>query len=323
MPPLAPPYADLTQRFYSFADPVVLQGARVVRIDRELAARLGVAAENLGSPEGLAWLGGGLPGAPTPIAMAYAGHQYGRFSRSLGDGRSVIVGHLGGFDIALKGGGPTPFTHRGDGYLTLDSALREFEIAQQLVARGIVTSRVLAVLETGRTIQRERPVPAGVLVRVAASHIRLGSFEYAAGRRDRDALARLVDWTLRRHWPELRGAKALLEAVVSRQAQAVGSWMRAGFVHGMLNTDNILASGEAMDFATAHFTDERPSPADFGPADTGNRYAFAHQPAVMRWNLARFAEALLPLLAEDRAQAVEIAEAALAAFDRETLDEAA
>lgn len=333
LPVLNAAYADLTERFYRYADPVELGGARLARVDIELAGELGLDISELISDVGLAWLGGITPGMPRPITMAYSGHQFGRFSRMLGDGRSIIVGQMAmngsTVDLALKGSGPTPFTSRGDGYLSLESAVREFEMAQRLKARGLAAARVLAIFATGRTIQREAgPVPAGILVRLASSHIRIGTFEYIVSRRDIDALSRLVQCTLRRYpagepASGLSDAQRLLTDVAGRHGRMVRRWMEAGFAHGMLNTDNVLLSDEAMDFATGSFVapaDWRAIPIEGDPSlATDERYLLGSQPAVGRWNLQRLGLALSPLLASRPGEAAQIILEAIHRYKQELL----
>jgi len=324
-PILSPPYASLTDRFYREAETAPFPRAKTLLVSEGTAACLDLDPIWLARLEGVRWMLGQAGGQPRPIAMAYAGHQFGRFSRSLGDGRAVILGHLKDrdgrdHDLAVKGAGPTPFTHRGDGYLTLSAAIAEFEISEALAARKIPATRVLAVLTTGETITREGPEPGGILVRIASSHIRFGSFQYAWARRDSDALLRLARWTLARHAPASdpldNPGLAVLDLAVERQASLVAQWMKHGFVHGVLNTDNMLVSGEAMDLSTGGFTATRDPAAVLSAVDREGRYAFGRQPAMVRWGLARLAEALLPIIDRDPQIALPLAQAAVSRFER-------
>jgi len=262
------------------------------------------------------------PGAQ-PLAQAYAGHQYGHFTM-LGDGRALLLGEQitpGGerFDIQLKGSGPTPFSRRGDGRAALGPMLREYIISEAMHALGIPTTRSLAVVTTGEPVYREEILPGAVLTRVAASHIRVGTFEYAAAREDPPALQVLADYTLRRHYPDAAEAEApclaLLEAVIERQASLIARWQLVGFVHGVMNTDNMALSGETIDYGPCAFMDAFDPATVFSSIDRHGRYAYGRQPHIAQWNLARLAEALLPLLHEDEAKAIELANEAITSFE--------
>ncbi|MFG6448841.1 YdiU family protein [Roseateles sp. BYS180W] len=274
-----------------------------------LAQQLGLDAALLGSEQGLQWWSGRepLPGA-APLAQAYAGHQFGGFSPQLGDGRALLLGDFVGptgqrWDLALKGSGPTPFARRGDGKAALGPVLREALVSEAMAALGIPSTRVLAALRTGETIRRERPLPGAQLVRVAASHLRVGSFEYFAARQDHDVLAALLAHAIERHDADLRAitdpaeqALAWLQAVGQRQARLVAQWWAVGFIHGVMNTDNMAISGETLDYGPCAFMEAYAPDTHFSAIDSHGRYAYDQQPLIAQWNLARLAEALLPLI---------------------------
>jgi len=297
---------------------------RLLVLNEPLASRLGFDPAWLRGDEGRRLLVGNLvPDGARPVAQAYAGHQFGGYSPRLGDGRALLLGELVDvdgrmFDLHLKGSGRTPFARGGDGLAAVGPMLREYVISEALHALEIPTTRSLAVLATGRPVYRESVLPGAVLARVASSHLRVGSFQYARGTGDVGLLRRLADHAISRHHPEAVDAAqpylALFEAVVGAQARLVAQWMLVGFVHGVMNTDNMLISGESIDFGPCAFLDGFDPAAVYSSIDTGGRYAFANQPAVAQWNLARFAEALLPLLAADQQDAVALATQALGNF---------
>ena len=269
------------------------------------------------------WSGNELPPGAEPIAQAYAGHQFGGFSPQLGDGRALLLGELidrhgRRRDLALKGSGRTPFSRGGDGKAVVGPMLREAVLGEAMHALGIPTTRALAVAATGELVMRDRALPGAVLTRVAASHLRVGTFEYFAARGDRDRVRLLADYAIARHDPALAGRDdryaALLESVARRQASLVAQWMHVGFIHGVMNTDNMTLSGETIDYGPCAFLEAYDPATVFSSIDHHGRYAFGNQPAIARWNLARLAESLLPLLADDEGQAVERAEAVLDAF---------
>lgn len=281
---------------------------RMVLLNAALAEALGLDPDALRSPEGLAMLtGSAMPPGAEPLAMAYAGHQFGGFSPQLGDGRALLVGEVidragRRQDIHLKGSGATPFSRGGDGKAALGPVLREYVLGEAMHALGIPTTRALAAVATGETIWRqEGPLPGAVLARVAASHIRVGTFQFFAARGEHERLARLADHAIRRHDPDLAGAKdrhlAFLHRVAARQMALVAQWMAVGFVHGVMNTDNCAVSGETIDYGPCAFVDAFSPGAVFSSIDRGGRYAWANQPLIAQWNLARLAEALLPLIA--------------------------
>ncbi len=298
-------YARLPEVFHTRVNPTPVAQPRLVIFNHPLAHSLGLDPAAFSDPGAAAFFTGNqiLPGAE-PIAQAYAGHQYGNFVR-LGDGRAILLGEHRTptgerFDIQLKGAGPTLYSRRGDGRAALGPMLREYLISEAMHALGIPTTRSLAVATTGEPVLREQTLPGAVLTRVAASHIRVGTFEYFAGLGDHDALGRLTDHTLRRHFPDRaesdHPALALLEGVVERQASLIAHWMRVGFVHGVMNTDNMALSGETIDYGPCAFVDAYDPAAVFSSIDHHGRYAFGQQPRIAAWNLARLAEALLPIL---------------------------
>jgi uncharacterized protein YdiU (UPF0061 family) len=289
-----------------------------------LAAELGVEADALRDPDGIAMLvGNSVPRGAEPVAQAYAGHQFGGFSPRLGDGRALLLGevvdvHGRRRDLHLKGSGRTPFARGGDGRATIGPMLREYVIGEAMHALGIPTTRALAVVATGTPVAREDVLPGAVLVRVAASHLRVGTFEYASTHHGPPMVQRLGDYAIARHYPDAAAAPnpylALLDSVVSAQASLIARWMLVGFVHGVMNTDNTTISGETIDYGPCAFMESYDPAAVFSSIDHGGRYAYGNQPAIARWNLTRLAEALLPLVATDTQEAVDMATGVLATF---------
>ena len=314
-------YKRLPDCFYSQADPVPVRQPGMAIFNHALARTLGLDAEMLDSSEGAAiFAGNGIPHGASPIAQAYAGHQFGHFTM-LGDGRAILLGEQLApdgrrFDIQLKGAGRTPFSRRGDGRATLGPMLREYIISEAMYALGIPTTRSLAVATTGEEVFRETGLPGAVLTRVAASHIRVGTFEYAAARGGVEDLRALAEYTQRRHFPGAaeNPALTLLEGVIERQASLVAQWLLVGFIHGVMNTDNMALSGETIDYGPCAFMDIYDPATVFSSIDRQGRYAYGNQAAMAQWNLTRLAEALLPLLAEDENQALESARVALGKF---------
>ncbi len=304
---------------------------RLVLLNEPLAVELGLDPAWLRTEDGTRLLvGAAVPEGATPVAQAYAGHQFGGYSPRLGDGRALLLGELVGADgrlrdLHLKGSGRTPFARGGDGRAVLGPMLREYVVSEAMHALGIPTTRSLAVAATGRGVQRETVLPGAVLARVASSHLRVGTFQYAGATGDLDLLRRLADHAIARHHPQAAEAEnrylALFEAVVSAQAALVAQWMLVGFVHGVMNTDNVTISGETIDYGPCAFMDAFDPATVFSSIDTSGRYAYGNQPVVAEWDLARLAEALLPLLADDQDgavdRAVERAVEALGAFRRE------
>jgi uncharacterized protein YdiU (UPF0061 family) len=296
---------------------------RLLVLNETLAEELGLDAAWLRG-DGLGLLTGTRPpeGA-TPVAQAYAGHQFGGYSPRLGDGRALLLGELvdpsGRMrDLHLKGSGRTPFSRGGDGLAVVGPMLREHLVSEAMHALGVPTTRSLAVVATGRAVQRETVLPGAVLARVASSHLRVGSFQYARATDDLDLLRRLADHAIARHHPHAAEADntalALFEAVVAAQAELVAQWMLVGFVHGVMNTDNMTISGETIDYGPCAFMDAFDPATVYSSIDTGGRYAYGNQPVVAEWNLARFAEALLPLLADEQDAAVALAVESLGGF---------
>ena len=285
-------------------------------INESLAIELGLDVEWLLSEDGASFLVGNsrAPGS-TPIAQAYAGHQFGGFSPRLGDGRALLLGeHItpvgSRVDFHLKGSGRTRFSRGGDGKAAVGPMLREYVISEAMHALGIPTTRALSVVATNQTVRRDEMLPGAVLCRVASSHLRVGSFQYAASLTE-DHVARLVNYSIARHLPEIADAPnravALFESVLARQAKLIAQWMSVGFIHGVMNTDNMTISGETLDYGPCAFMDSYDPKTVFSSIDHGGRYAFGNQPYIAQWNLARFAETLLPLMHEHEDQAVDIA----------------
>lgn len=317
-------YARLPARFFARVAPTPVRDPEIVHVNTALAQLLGVSVAQLSSREGASVLSGNtVPTGAEPIALAYAGHQFGGFVPQLGDGRAILLGEVVGTDgqrrdIQLKGSGPTPFSRGGDGRAGLGPVMREYIVSEAMAALGVPTTRALAVVVTGEPVYRERALPGAVLTRVAASHIRVGTFEYFAARRDVDGLRVLTDHALGRHYPhavgEANGALALLENVIQAQAHLVAQWMGLGFVHGVMNTDNTTISGETIDFGPCAFLDEYNPNKWFSSIDRSGRYAFSNQPQVAQWNLARLAETLLDLISDKEDEAVALAMERLQTF---------
>ncbi len=314
-------YAGLPKLFHAAVAPTLVRAPRLVIFNRRLAESLGLDADALNAGAAI-FSGNELPPGSAPIAQAYAGHQYGNFT-TLGDGRAILLGEqitaLGArFDIQLKGAGPTPFSRRGDGRAALGPMLREYIISEAMHALGIPTTRSLAVVATGEEVYRQEVMQGAVLTRVAASHIRVGTFEWAAAAGDEAAVRALTDYTLRRHFPALAEGEnpplALLSAVIERQAALIAQWMCVGFVHGVMNTDNMALSGDTIDYGPCAFMDAYDPATVFSSIDRHGRYAFGKQPGIAQWNLTRLAETLLAVLHPEEERAVALAEEALAGF---------
>lgn len=298
---------------------------QIIKLNVDLAAEIGLDASALATADGAAILAGSKsPAGSNPIAQAYAGHQFGGFSPQLGDGRGLLIGELidrNGLrrDIHLKGSGPTPFARGGDGKAALGPVLREYIIGEAMQALGIPTTRALAAVATGEKIMRQDGVqPGAVFVRVAASHLRVGTFEFFSARNEASKLRQLADYTIARHHPELADSDTpylgLLRAVSHSQSALIAQWMQVGFVHGVMNTDNTAISGETIDYGPCAFIDSYDPKAVFSSIDTGGRYALGNQPAMAHWNLSRFAETLLPLIDDNEQAAAELASAELDGF---------
>ena len=309
---------------YLRLDPSIAPAPRLLVLNRELAADLGLNPQELAA-EGAGWFSGAVvPAGAEPAALAYAGHQFGGFSPQLGDGRAHLLGEILGpdgrrWDLQLKGSGRTPFSRGGDGKAAVGPMLREYLISEAMAALGVPTTRSLAVVATGEAVWRDSGrLPGAVLARVAASHIRVGTFQYFSARGEAAKLRALLDYTIARHYPEVAAAEvpalALFDAVVARQARLIALWMGLGFVHGVMNTDNMALSGETIDYGPCAFMDAYAPGTVFSSIDTQGRYAYANQPLILGWNLARLAETLLPFFDGDQARAVDLANGRLAAI---------
>jgi len=317
-------YAGLPQRFFTRLDPTPVAKPHVIRFNRELAGELDLRLAGL-DDGALAQLfsGNAVPPGVAPIAMAYAGHQFGHFVPQLGDGRAILLGEAcdrAGLrrDIQLKGCGRTPYSRGGDGRAALGPVLREYLISEAMHALGIPATRALAAVSTGEFVRREQLLPGAILTRVALSHVRVGTFEYFAARGDVDAVRTLADYVIERHFPQALHDKEpylrLLEQVVSRQASLIASWMHVGFIHGVMNTDNMAVSGESIDFGPCAFMDAFDPAAVFSSIDSQGRYAYGNQPHAAAWNLSRFAETLLPLIDANPERAVQRATEVMSTF---------
>jgi uncharacterized protein YdiU (UPF0061 family) len=318
-------YVRQLDGFYAPWRAVEVADPRLLRFNDALAGSLGLDPLRFDGPLGASiFSGNDVPDGAEPIAQAYAGHQFGGFAPQLGDGRALLLGeivapHGARYDIALKGSGRTPFSRGGDGRATLGPVLREYLMGEAMFALGIPTTRALAAVTTGESVHRERALPGAVLTRVAASHIRVGTFQFFAARGEIDKVRRLVEYSLQRHDPALvedhNPALALLATVIARQTELIAAWMNTGFIHGVMNTDNVTVSGETIDFGPCAFIEEFDPRTVFSSIDEGGRYAYGNQPAIGKWNMARLAEALLPLIDADTDRAVELAMDALDTYD--------
>ena len=307
-------YARELEGFYVPWNATEVRKPTLVKLNRDLAEELGLNSDALDSEQGARiFAGNEIPEGATPLAQAYAGHQFGGFVPQLGDGRALLLGevidrHGRRRDIQLKGSGQTPFSRRGDGRAALGPVLREFLIAEAMYALRIPTTRALAAVATGEPVYRERALPGAVLTRVAASHVRVGTFQFFAARREQEKLRRLADYVIDRHYPDLKESSnpylALLERVSDRQAELIARWMHVGFIHGVMNTDNMAISGETIDYGPCAFMDRYDPATVFSSIDTYGRYAYGNQPKIAQWNIARFAETLLPLVDSDRERAI-------------------
>lgn len=319
-------YARLPEKFFSRQLPEPVPGPELVVLNEELAHFLGLETEFLRSREGAEILAGNrVTEGSEPISQAYAGHQFGHFTM-LGDGRAVLLGECMGrdgkrYDIQLKGSGRTPYSRDGDGKAVLGPMLREYIISEGMYGLRIPTTRSLSVCTTGENVMREQILPGAVLARVAGSHIRVGTFEYAAAFLGKEDVKKLADHTIGRHFPEAAESGSpyldFLKAVVKNQAETIAKWLLAGFVHGVMNTDNMTISGETIDYGPCAFLDEFDPDAVFSSIDREGRYAFRKQPEIGIWNLTRFAETLLPLLAEKERTALNLAHEAVADYWKE------
>jgi uncharacterized protein YdiU (UPF0061 family) len=321
-------YARLPDRFYARLDPTPVAAPRLVKVNMELARSLGLDPDALASERGVEILAGNrVADGAEPLALAYAGHQFGHYVPLLGDGRANLLGEVLGcdgvrYDIQLKGSGPTPFSRGGDGRAPLGPVLREYIVSEAMAALGVPTTRALAAVTTGERVLREKVLPGAVLTRVAASHLRVGTFEYFAAQGDTDGTRRLADYAIARHYPGVAQAKqpyrALLDGVIARHAHLVAQWMLLGFIHGVMNTDNTSISGETIDYGPCAFMEAYDPPTVFSSIDHYGRYAYGNQPRAALWNLTRLAEAMLPVLEQEAGSeeaALASAKDALTAFD--------
>ncbi|MCO7175217.1 YdiU family protein [Sporolactobacillus kofuensis] len=316
-------YARLPATFFSRINPTPVRAPKLMILNHSLAESLGLSVEALQSEEAIAvFAGNHIPEGAAPLAQAYAGHQFGHFTM-LGDGRAVLLGEQitpqgERYDIQLKGPGRTPYSRGGDGRAALGPMLREYMISEAMHALGIPTTRSLAVVTTGESIMRETELPGAVLTRVAASHLRVGTFEYAKAWGTKDELQALADYTIRRHYPHIENEEhqylSLLQEVVKRQAALIAQWQLVGFIHGVMNTDNMTISGETIDYGPCAFMDAYDPGTVFSSIDRRGRYAYGNQPRIAGWNLARFGETLLPLLHDHQEQAIELAQEEISNF---------
>ncbi|XDZ00531.1 YdiU family protein [Bacillus manliponensis] len=318
-------YARLPKGFFSNVNPASVPSPKLVILNHKLAASLGLNEQALQSEEGIqVFAGNKIPKGANPLAQAYAGHQFGHFNM-LGDGRAILLGEhtftkVKRVDIQLKGAGRTPYSRGGDGRAALGPMLREYIMSEAMHALHIPTTRSLAVVTTGDSIFRETELPGAVLTRIAASHIRVGTFQFVANWGTIDNLRTLADYTIQRHFPEIESSEnkylILIEEVINQQAKLIAKWQLVGFIHGVMNTDNMTISGETIDYGPCAFMDTYDPATVFSSIDRQGRYAYGNQPYIAGWNLARFAESLLPLLHEEEEQAVELAQEKISAFPK-------
>lgn len=316
-------YARLPKSFFSSVNPTPVRSPELIILNHTLATTLGLNAQALESEDGVAvFAGNQIPEGGSSLAQAYAGHQFGHFTM-LGDGRAVLLGEQitpsdERVDIQLKGSGRTPYSREGDGRAALGPMLREYIISEAMHALGIPTTRSLAVVTTGESVIRETNLPGAILSRVAASHLRVGTFQYAAKWGTAEELRVLADYTLKRHFPDVEADEgrylSLLQEVIKRQAVLIAKWQLVGFIHGVMNTDNMAISGETIDYGPCAFMDTYDQATVFSSIDIHGRYAYGNQPNIAGWNLARFAETLLPLLHDNQEQAVKLAQDAISDF---------
>ncbi|TAY16181.1 YdiU family protein [Rhizobium leguminosarum] len=316
-------YVGLPPHFFAAQAPTAVAEPWLIKLNEALAAELGLDVEALRRDGAAIFSGNLVPEGAQPLAMAYAGHQFGGFSPQLGDGRAILLGEVVDgsgkrYDIQLKGAGPTPFSRRGDGRAAIGPVLREYIISEAMFALGVPATRALAAVTTGEPVYREEVLPGAVFTRVAASHVRVGTFQYFAARGDTDGVRALADYVIDRHYPALKEAEnpylALFEAVCERQAALIARWLHVGFIHGVMNTDNMTVSGETIDFGPCAFMDAYDPATVFSSIDQHGRYAYANQPGIGQWNLARLGETLLPLIDADPDSAVEKANAMIKSY---------
>ncbi|MBP1882934.1 protein adenylyltransferase SelO [Sinorhizobium mexicanum] len=316
-------YARLPANFYARVEPTSVAEPWLIKFNRKLAEELGLDTEALERDGAAIFSGNKVPPGAEPLAMAYAGHQFGTFVPQLGDGRAILLGEVidrngNRRDIQLKGSGQTPYSRRGDGRAALGPVLREYIVSEAMHALGVPTTRALAATVTGQPVYREQILPGAVFTRVAASHIRVGTFQFFAARGDMESVKALADYVIERHYPESKDSGqpyfSLFKAVAARQAGLIARWLHIGFIHGVMNTDNMAVSGETIDFGPCAFMDAYDPKKVFSSIDQFGRYAYANQPAIGQWNLARLAETLVPLFDPVADTAVNLANDALTEY---------
>lgn len=322
--PFSNRYVALGEKFYVKTRPAPVSSPTLIKFNEALAEGMGFSVSGLSTRDGAALFAGNLvPGAAEPLAMAYAGHQFGNFVPQLGDGRAILLGDLvtpDGVccDVHLKGSGRTFYSRNGDGRAALGPVLREYLVSEAMARLGVPTTRALAAVTTGEEVARERLLPGGIITRVASSFVRVGTFQYFSARGDLESLTKLADYVIERNYPQAcevaQPYVALLQAVVDSQAVLIARWMQAGFIHGVMNTDNMSIAGETIDYGPCAFMDAYDHNRVYSSIDRHGRYAYNNQPAIGLWNLTRLAETLLPLLAEDPDAAVETAQAVLGTY---------
>ena len=323
-PPFDNSYARLPERFYTRQSPVPVSEPGLIRVNHELARQLGFDPTWLESKTGVKLIAGNfMPEGADPIATVYAGHQFGGWNPQLGDGRAILLGEVIAndgkrYDIQLKGSGRTPYSRGGDGRAPLGPVLREYIVSEAMAVLGVPTSRALAAATSGEKVMRDGRVPGAVLVRVAQSHIRIGTVQFFSSKQDTEALKILTDHVIQRHYPEAAESgnpvRAMLDEVIARQASLIAQWQSLGFIHGVMNTDNMLLSGETIDYGPCAFMDEFDPATVFSSIDHGGRYAYQNQPHIAHWNLSVLAQTLLPLLHDDPGKALASGQAAVDAF---------
>ncbi|MDP1421305.1 YdiU family protein [Peribacillus simplex] len=317
-------YARLPEKFFTSTNPTPVRSPELIILNESLAGSLGLDVKSLQSEGAVAvFAGNELPEGASPLAQAYAGHQFGHFNM-LGDGRAILLGEQvlpegERVDIQLKGPGRTPYSRGGDGRAALGPMLREYIISEAMHGLGIPTTRSLAVVTTGETVIRETGLPGAIMTRVASSHLRVGTFQFAAKWGTIEELRTLADYAIKRHFPDIEADESrylsLLQEVVKRQAELIAQWQLIGFIHGVMNTDNMTISGETIDYGPCAFMDAYDPATVFSSIDTQGRYAYGNQPVIGGWNLARFAESLLPLLHDDQDRAVTLAQDKISVFN--------
>lgn len=314
-------YARLLQKFYTRQNPVPVSNPTSIKVNHKLSERLGIDANWLESDGGLQVIAGNtIPSGAEPIATVYAGHQFGGWNPQLGDGRAILLGEVitpkqERLDFQLKGSGPTPYSRGSDGRAPLGPILREYIVSEAMHFLGIETTRVLAVAKTGDLVYREETLPGAILIRIAQSHIRIGTFEFFASHKDLEALKILADHVIHRHYPEAKEQQNpilnMLQSVIQRQAHLIASWQAIGFIHGVMNTDNILLCGETIDYGPCAFMDYFDPNAVYSYIDRQGRYSYGNQPSIVHWNLMQLVQALLHLLHSEREKALELAQEAI------------